>query len=57
MNQNKLLPHPNEGKRMGDPDFTYVPANKTNIMETFRKMGWTPPSELKAQQEKSNATR
>lgn len=57
MNQNKLLPHPNEGKRMSDPDFVYVPAAKTNVMDSFRKMGWIPPSELKAQQEKDNATR
>lgn len=57
MNQNKLLPHPNEGKRMSDPDFVYVPAAKTNVMDSFRKMGWIPPSELKAQQENSNATR
>ena len=51
--QQKLLPHPNEGKRMADPDFVYVPAAKTNIVESFRKMGWTPPSELKSLQEES----
>ncbi len=51
-----LLPHPNEGKRMCDPDFTYVPSTKTNIVESFRKMGWTPPSELKSLQEESKRT-
>ena len=25
----------------------YTPAVKTNILETFKRLGWTPPSELK----------
>lgn len=24
----------------------YSPAAKTNVMVTFRRMGWTPPSEM-----------
>lgn len=25
----------------------YTPSSKTNVMETFRRFGWTPPSEDK----------
>lgn len=44
-----IADHPNHGKRLGEPGFTYTPANKTNILETFRKMGWVPPSEAHGQ--------
>lgn len=27
------------------PDFVYVPACRTDISVTWRKAGWTPPSE------------
>lgn len=30
----------------------YVPAAKTNILETFRRKGWMPPSESAWYQEK-----
>lgn len=30
----------------------YKPAVATNILETFRRFGWTPPSELPEYQEK-----
>ena len=25
----------------------YIPAVQTNILETFKRLGWIPPSELK----------
>ena len=28
-------------------DKPYIPAAKTNIVETLKKLGWTPPSEDK----------
>jgi len=28
-----------------DLDKTYVESTKTNILETFKRIGWTPPSE------------
>jgi hypothetical protein len=28
-------------------DKPYIPAAKTNILETLRKLGWTPPSQDK----------
>jgi hypothetical protein len=36
-------------KRIGllDPNWKYVPAASTNILERFRSMGWVPPSEVK----------
>lgn len=36
-------------KRIGllDPDWQYVPAAFTNILERFRLLGWVPPSEVK----------
>ena len=36
-------------KRIGllDPDWKYIPAASTNILERFRAMGWVPPSEAK----------
>lgn len=30
-----------------NPNWKYIPAAATNIMERFRAMGWVPPSELK----------
>jgi hypothetical protein len=30
----------------------YIPAAKTNIFETLKRLGWTPPSEDKRFQEK-----
>ena len=30
-----------------DPNFVYINNVSTDILRTFRKMGWIPPSELK----------
>jgi hypothetical protein len=30
-----------------NPDWKYVPAASTNILDRFRAMGWVPPSEVK----------
>lgn len=30
-----------------NPQFKYTPSVKTNIMDRFKDMGWTPPSKLK----------
>jgi hypothetical protein len=30
-----------------NPNWRYVPAASTNIMDRFRAMGWVPPSEAK----------
>ncbi len=30
-----------------DKQFVYVPSVKTNIMETWKKTGWVPPSQVK----------
>jgi hypothetical protein len=30
-----------------NPNWRYVPAAFTNIMDRFRAMGWVPPSEAK----------
>jgi hypothetical protein len=32
-----------------NPDWKYVPANRTDILARFRAMGWTPPSESKSE--------
>jgi len=29
-----------------DSKWTYIPAVKTNILQRFREMNWTPPSEV-----------
>jgi hypothetical protein len=34
-------------KLIDNINFQYVPAAKTNVAETLRKLGWTPPSEDK----------
>ena len=39
-------------KRIDNINWQYIPAAKTNILETLRKMGWTPPSEDPATQAK-----
>jgi len=28
-----------------DPSFVYIPANLTNIQDTWKRFGWIPPSE------------
>jgi len=30
-----------------DPNFKYNPSAKTDVQATWRKYGWTPPSEAK----------
>lgn len=35
-----------------DPSFKYIPAAKTNIVDTLRKFGFQPPSETKEHQNK-----
>ncbi len=30
-----------------NPDWKYVPAVSTDILDRFRAMGWVPPSEVK----------
>ena len=31
-----------------DPNWFYVPAQYTNILETFKRLGWHPPSKIKS---------
>jgi hypothetical protein len=40
--------------KLDNVDFKYVPAAKTNILETLKRLGWIPPSEDKRFQEKWN---
>lgn len=37
---------------LNDLDKTYIESSKTNILETWRKAGWIPPSEHPWYQEK-----
>ena len=32
-----------------DHNWVYVPARYTNILESFKALGWIPPSELRKQ--------
>ena len=38
--------------RVDDVNFVYVPATKTNVLDTLKKFGFEPPSESKWMQEK-----
>ena len=33
--------------RWRNPEFKYVPSNRTNILARFKAMGWVPPSETR----------
>jgi hypothetical protein len=35
-----------------NPDFVWIPAAATNVMETWRRHGWVPPSEQQSYQQK-----
>jgi hypothetical protein len=37
---------------LDNPDREYIEAVKTDVMRTWRKFGFIPPSELKGQNEK-----
>ena len=39
-------------KKLDNINFKYVPAAKTNILETLKRCGFEPPSESKWYQEK-----
>lgn len=39
-------------RKIDNIDWRYVPASKTNILETLRKVGFEPPSEDKRYQDK-----
>lgn len=39
-------------KGLLDPNFQYIPAAKTNIADTLRRLGFEPPSEDKRYQKK-----
>jgi hypothetical protein len=30
-----------------NPSYKYVPANETNVMNTWKRFGYVPPSEVK----------
>ena len=47
----QTLKNPPNAKTTGltDQRFQYTPSCKTNILDTFRKMGWVPPSEARGQ--------
>lgn len=34
-----------------DKRFVYVPAVKTDVLETFKRYGWVPPSKLKEERD------
>lgn len=40
-----------------DPSFKYIPAAKTNIADTLRRLGFQPPSESKEHQAKCEVYR
>jgi len=32
---------------IANPNFNYIPANKTDVTQTWRKAGWVPPTTIK----------
>lgn len=38
--------------RLLDKEFHYIPAAKTNVVETLQKFGFQPPSKTKEHQQK-----
>jgi hypothetical protein len=40
----KPVPH---SASLSDSRFVYVPSDKTDITQTWRRAGWVPPSEQK----------
>lgn len=37
---------------IANPNFNYIPANKTDVTQTWRKAGWVAPSKIKGYFEK-----
>ena len=33
--------------RLDDPRFVWIPSGQTDVQRTWRKYGWTPPSETR----------
>jgi hypothetical protein len=40
-------PQPPMQPNLMDPQFKYIPAASTNVMQRFKALGWVPPSEKK----------
>ena len=40
---------------LDNPDREYIESVKTDVMKTWRKFGFVPPSELKGQHEKPSS--
>jgi hypothetical protein len=36
-----------QGWLLTDPHRRYTPAAKTDVLKTFKRLGWTPPTEAK----------
>jgi hypothetical protein len=40
-------PNTTQGWLLTDPQRRYTPAAKTDVLKTFKRLGWTPPTEAK----------
>ena len=50
MKKQRIKQHPNtRTSGLYDPKFRYTPSTQTDILKTFVKMGWTPPSVARLQ--------
>lgn len=50
MKKQRIKQHPNTNTTgLLDPKFKYTTAAQTDILVTFMKMGWTPPSMARLQ--------
>jgi hypothetical protein len=49
VNRKIVKPEPKGSALFWNPNWKYIPAVKTDILQRFKEMNWTPPSQREGQ--------